>query len=33
MKSYPNWKEFSAFIDPSFSSSLWRRVTRKEAIP
>lgn len=24
---YPNWKEFSDFIDPSFSSSFWRRVT------
>jgi FAD/FMN-containing dehydrogenase len=26
--SYPNWKEFTQFIDPRFSSSLWRRVTR-----
>jgi FAD/FMN-containing dehydrogenase len=26
-KSYPNWREFSAFIDPAFSSSFWRRVT------
>lgn len=24
---YPNWKEFSVFIDPKFSSSFWRRVT------
>ncbi len=23
---YPNWQEFSRFIDPQFSSSLWRRV-------
>ena len=26
--SYPNWKEFAKFIDPRFSSSFWRRVTR-----
>jgi FAD/FMN-containing dehydrogenase len=26
--SYPNWKEFAKFIDPHFSSSFWRRVTR-----
>jgi FAD/FMN-containing dehydrogenase len=26
--SYPNWKEFAKFIDPQFSSSFWRRVTR-----
>jgi FAD/FMN-containing dehydrogenase len=25
--SYPEWREFSAFIDPAFSSSFWRRVT------
>ncbi|ROL61539.1 FAD-binding oxidoreductase [Bacteroidetes/Chlorobi group bacterium ChocPot_Mid] len=25
---YPNWKEFSEFIDPKFSSSFWRRVTK-----
>ena len=24
---FPNWREFSRFIDPKFSSSLWRRVT------
>lgn len=24
---YPQWKAFSAFIDPAFSSSFWRRVT------
>jgi FAD/FMN-containing dehydrogenase len=24
---YPRWKEFSAFIDPKFSSSFWRRVS------
>ncbi|WP_426565410.1 FAD-binding oxidoreductase [Angustibacter sp. McL0619] len=27
---YPRWKEFSDFIDPRFSSSLWRRVTRDQ---
>jgi FAD/FMN-containing dehydrogenase len=26
--SYPNWREFAKFIDPRFSSSFWRRVTR-----
>ena len=26
--SYPHWKEFAQFIDPRFSSSFWRRVTR-----
>jgi len=25
--NYPQWREFSAFIDPAFSSSFWRRVT------
>ena len=25
---YPQWREFETFIDPAFSSSLWRRVTR-----
>jgi len=30
-RSYPNWEQFQAFIDPSFSSSFWRRVTRAEA--
>lgn len=24
---FPNWKEFSNFIDPAFSSLFWRRVT------
>jgi FAD/FMN-containing dehydrogenase len=24
--SFPRWEEFRAFIDPSFSSSFWRRV-------
>jgi FAD/FMN-containing dehydrogenase len=24
---YPQWKEFSDFVDPKFSSSFWRRVT------
>ncbi|HEX4330812.1 MAG TPA: FAD-binding oxidoreductase [Usitatibacter sp.] len=24
--SFPRWQEFRAFIDPSFSSSFWRRV-------
>lgn len=24
---YPEWKNFSKFIDPNFSSSFWRRVT------
>jgi hypothetical protein len=24
---YPNWEEFSRYIDPKFSSSFWRRVT------
>ncbi|MFC2131882.1 FAD-dependent oxidoreductase [Bacteroidota bacterium] len=24
---YPQWKEFSQYIDPKFSSSFWRRVT------
>lgn len=25
---YPQWREFSQYIDPKFSSSFWRRVTR-----
>jgi len=25
---YPQWQEFAHFIDPNFSSSFWRRVTR-----
>ncbi len=24
---FPQWEAFSAFIDPAFSSSFWRRVT------
>lgn len=24
---YPEWREFSRYIDPNFSSSFWRRVT------
>jgi hypothetical protein len=24
---YPQWREFSAYIDPAFESSFWRRVT------
>jgi FAD/FMN-containing dehydrogenase len=24
---YPQWQQFSAYIDPSFSSSFWQRVT------
>lgn len=24
---YPNWEEFSKFVDPNHSSSFWRRVT------
>jgi FAD/FMN-containing dehydrogenase len=27
-RGYPNWEKFQAFIDPAFSSSFWRRVTR-----
>jgi FAD/FMN-containing dehydrogenase len=26
--SFPRWREFEPFIDPAFSSSFWRRVTR-----
>jgi FAD/FMN-containing dehydrogenase len=26
---YPQWKEFSQYIDPKFSSSFWRRVTQQ----
>jgi len=25
---YPQWKEFSQYVDPRFSSNLWRRVTQ-----
>lgn len=28
---YPQWQEFSNYIDPKFSSSLWRRVTQHES--
>lgn len=28
---YPQWNEFSKFIDPAFSSSFWRRVTQAGA--
>jgi hypothetical protein len=24
---YPQWQQFSAYVDPSFSSSFWQRVT------
>lgn len=26
--SFPHWEGFRAFVDPAFSSSFWRRVTR-----
>lgn len=26
---YPNWRKFEDYIDPAFSSSFWRRVTKK----
>lgn len=26
---YPRWREFSAYIDPAFSSSFWQRVSRE----
>jgi hypothetical protein len=25
--SFPNWRGLTPFLDPKFSSSLWRRVT------
>ncbi len=28
---FPQWEEFSAYADPCFSSSFWRRVTGREA--
>lgn len=28
---FPNWREFAPYIDPRFSSSFWRRVTRAES--
>ncbi len=27
-KFYPQWEEFTKYIDPKFSSSFWRRVTK-----
>jgi hypothetical protein len=27
---FPRWKEFLPFVDPLFSSGLWRRVSRNE---
>ena len=29
---YPNWKEFSTYIDPKFSSSFWRRVMGERTV-
>ncbi len=29
MRAYPQWSEFSKYIDPRFSSSFWRRVTQE----
>ena len=29
--SFPHWREFSAYVDPKFSSSFWRRVTAELA--
>jgi len=26
---FPNWQAFARFVDPKFSSSFWRRVTKK----
>jgi FAD/FMN-containing dehydrogenase len=28
-KGYPQWDDFSKFVDPNFSSSFWRRVTKQ----
>lgn len=28
VRSYPQYKEFSGYVDPAFSSSFWRRVTK-----
>ena len=25
---YPQWEQFTPFVDPAFSSSFWRRVTQ-----
>ncbi len=27
-KYFPNWRQFTAYVDPAFSSSLWRRVSQ-----
>jgi FAD/FMN-containing dehydrogenase len=27
--AFPRWREFSRHVDPRFSSSFWRRVTRE----
>jgi len=27
--AYPQWKSFARYIDPQFSSSFWRRVTKQ----
>jgi FAD/FMN-containing dehydrogenase len=29
---YPQWKEFSRYIDPNFSSAFWQRVAPKELL-
>jgi hypothetical protein len=29
--SFPNWRAFSQYVDPKFSSSFWRRVTGQAA--
>jgi hypothetical protein len=29
--SFPRLEEFSEFIDPVFSSSFWRRVTKEQS--
>ncbi len=30
---FPQWHEFEPYIDPKFSSSFWRRVTRPVTVP
>jgi hypothetical protein len=30
-QSCPQWKSFSRFVDPAFSSNFWRRVTGGES--
>jgi FAD/FMN-containing dehydrogenase len=30
---YPQWRDFSRYVDPGFSSSFWRRVTRDRKAP